>query len=376
MRLEDYLNGMKKNNPEAVREIANELNALPFEGCTIIYLIPRIVGCLLNHEKLDQILQKLSDVTTESLRKKIFMGTTIPPACERQLKPYGLIYDGNIPSDIALILKKKWMSYYVQRFPRKLDPITPSAFLKLVLLLGMVQKEGTIRLNKGNRRSYESQLQKLNKRLYLDEEDAFIPYVIDYLKQINLIHWHKEKRIVPMTENIKKWFAENKTENIKQFYGWLKYRVYAPEILNLIKELGMNQEDQDVWINTDFFDKELLHSANVGSQLGLVRLIRYRQKTYIQLTPEGWFLAKEDIPPSWKSRDLLLSADFELFIPYNYDPFFIAEVHSFGELRSNEYFVVFDIDPMNKVHKGDFFDQIKNVCRYIPDVVRYDYENQ
>ncbi|WP_227936439.1 hypothetical protein [Alkalihalobacillus deserti] len=374
MNLEECLRKKGKENPEMIRRIAMNLNVHPpIQNCAINSLISYIKKSLMQQGNLDRIIQSFTEVTQNHLRKKVFTHKSLPEIYEEEIKEFGLIYDGEIPSDIKVELKKKWLPYYIKTAPYQFEPTTPSAFLKLILILTLLQKEKSLKLNK--RRYFNNHLNKIKKMVLINEEDNVVNHIIEYLKKNNLINWEDEKSLYPMTENIKAWFEQNRVENIREFYEWLKHKYISPNIMKLVDEISKYQNDENTWINTELFENRLLSDAQQSQLFGLLRIKKDEEQNYIQLTPEGWYISKKEHPLCWKSKDILLSAAFELFVPYYYDPYLIEEVYSFGDLISNELFIVFDVDPLDRKNKEQFYKRIEKFCRYVPDVVRYEYEN-
>lgn len=374
MNLEECLRKEGKENPEKVRYIAMKCDVHPpIPNCSSTFLIPYIKNKLIQQENLNRIIESLTEVTQHNLRKKVFKNKSLPESCEEELKEFCLIYDGEIPSDINDELKKKWLPYYIKKAPYQFEPITPSAFLKLILFLTLLQKEKSLKLNK--RRNFNIHLNKIKKLLLLNEKDNLLNHIIVFLEKNNLINWDDEKNLYPITENIKIWFEQNRVENIRNFYEWLKNKYISPNIMKLVDEIGNYQKEEDEWINTELFENNLLKDAQQSQLFGLLRIKKDGDINFIQLTPEGWYISKQEQPVCWKSKDILLSASFELFVPYYYDPFLIEEIYSFGDIISNEFFLVFYIVPLDKENKEQFFRRIEILCRYVPEVVRYEYEN-
>ncbi|MBP1924302.1 hypothetical protein J2Z76_000155 [Sedimentibacter acidaminivorans] len=112
-------------------------------------------------------------------------------------------------------------------------------------------------------------------------------------------------------------------------------------------------------------------------------LIRTRYLTYyVRLTSEAWYYIKKECPNYWNSKNILISADFEIFIPYNYNHEVIFLLDRYGELIDNDYFLVYKIDfdyPKNDLlflNMEDFqilIKELKNKSLFIPQVVEYEF---
>ena len=81
-----------------------------------------------------------------------------------------------------------------------------------------------------------------------------------------------------------------------------------------------------------------------SSQLDLIQVNKKSGKTYVQLMPEGWYLAKKQVHPLWNYEALLVSASFEIFVPYHYNPFILFELLPVCRMKDSHYFLVFDIE--------------------------------
>jgi hypothetical protein len=72
---------------------------------------------------------------------------------------------------------------------------------------------------------------------------------------------------------------------------------------------------------------------------------------------------------------MLVSASFEIFVPYHYNPFILFELLPVCTMKDSHYFLVFDIElgPVkNKTVLREFYYTLVGSSSVIPDVVNYD----
>jgi hypothetical protein len=151
---------------------------------------------------------------------------------------------------------------------------------------------------------------------------------------------------------------------------------FKQEFLNLIK-LGLITE---VHLDTEkYTDRELYteieNYTDTEKKMNIENL-----KLYI-LSPESWYMLSGQKPAQWIDSVIYANPDYEVFVPYNYNPFEVQIIDFYNgkeELKyDDDYFIISTINDYHKFknnifHPEDLLQSIKNNCDNIPDL--YEYE--
>jgi hypothetical protein len=143
--------------------------------------------------------------------------------------------------------------------------------------------------------------------------------------------------------------------------------------------------------------------------MGLILKVIKENIVYIQLAPETWYMTTGQRPAEWLEENIIITPDFEVFIPYYFNPIVVDMFSCYGKLKNSviekqmlkssktknksrkreskknkyryyisidDYFLVFDIEESKKIESkvytySNFYEALK--CN-MPDIVRDELE--
>lgn len=158
--------------------------------------------------------------------------------------------------------------------------------------------------------------------------------IIKYLVGSGLIQKSKDLYSI----NIQKYNAWNKKsiENVmEKFYG----EIAGGKVINFLEVISKQQNAPDEWIDLRIINNISLEYDR-AKFLGLISTHVEDEITYVQLSPEAWMLTKKFFHPLWNEQAILVSASFEVFFPFQYEPFILNEMLPFCTLKDSHYFLV------------------------------------
>lgn len=290
---------------------------------------------------------------------------------EKNLQILGIMYKSIIPDEIKEIVLNLLRNNSI----RKIDisqckvKVLPSLFLKLLLLLN--------RISKMTNNSYIA----FN---LIDFEYGFINNkdILLYLKENKLVAEKDEKSLIVKEENYKNWLSE-KTDSIKDFYNYIFNSIDQKRCWNFLKSIYsiMRMSTELVKIEKLIEIKDIQQELSNVCKLGLItEVYKDNSKLYL-LSPEMWYLLSNELPVQWLDPVIYANPDYDVFVPYNYNPFTVQIIDYFNgkeDLNYNDdYFI---ISSLNNYHKFDnnifqyqeLLQSIKSNCDDIPDL--YEHE--
>lgn len=237
-----------------------------------------------------------------------------------RLSNLGIIYEGKVlPDDLKNRLVERWRKDIISNFDSYSVETRTSKFVKLILLIGYIEKE-TIK-------NYED---LINCSIASKE---ILNNLIDYLESSKIITRNRNDSI-NLDKHILKLWRNDERRILKEFYDFYFRRNDLKANL-LFEALLLLQRDDMEWIHlseSDFILGKFEDEINALKLEGCIYSIKYNNSEYIQLSPEIWFLLNGDIPHAWNVKNIILTPDFELFIPYYFNPFVIYTINYYGEM--------------------------------------------
>ncbi|MDF9408235.1 MAG: hypothetical protein A4E52_00122 [Pelotomaculum sp. PtaB.Bin013] len=371
MKLIDFLDRVGE---ERVWEIALALQVVGVGDNFYLGHIKKLIIDFLTHSRsIDWLLNRLGPRSVSTLKKMVYSWKSPGPGVESTLSRYGLVFHGQIPDDLRELYVAHFYPKVVGTFPGVPRPVVTSAFLKLVLLLGFIQREKVV-MNPDKPRSFSQKMKKLSGQLGLCD-DHWLREILEYLKDRRLIYI-KNGVIFPDRGKLLSWYSDMGHDCKWDFYEWVAAKTRSEETLEFLTILARAQRQQEDWINVEVFSG-LVRVREISERLGLVRYMDNGEKCYVQLTAEGWHISKKSYPDEWIERAIVVSADFETCIPCTYDPQIIAIMDYFGELVTHDFFLVFTLENLKGKTRDawcdyrEFLKVLSERSRRLPDVVRY-----
>ncbi|MGN4847340.1 hypothetical protein [Bacillus cereus group sp. MYBK134-1] len=292
----------------------------------------------------------------------------------RELSRFGIVINKKIPSDIQEEIRKQSRTYVIKVFAEETKKVMYTPFLKCMLFFSYVAKVQQFVCKQTKNDKF---VRKAIQSLYFFEEDrVWIYKFLDYFVCTGVLQKQDSKYSVD-DDGLLIWRKRDITTNLKRFYQKL-----SPNFsVSWLQSIGQYQESPEEWIDLNILSVENL-GYSLAIRYGLVEQIEKESRKFLRLTPEGWCLAKGISHPSWNENSFVVSAGFELFIPYHIDPFLIMEIGCALSLKDSDYFLVYDLMSIQEEKKYSVCRDsrqisytILNKSTYIPDVVRYDLEH-
>lgn len=347
-------------------------NRIPFveqQEPARIYILEKMNDYLLNFQKSYWIYEKISPISKKALYQIIYDGITIYPGQLMEIQKYGVCYNGVVPDDLRSMLRISFRNNVIRRIPDYQHKVLISYFSKAVHLLRIVLLNQSIKLNFSKKKQVEKFLNSNN----FSCEVRLFKNMIDYFLKSDLVSYENNK-LIPNPREIIEWF-NSYPNNFIDLYQWILDNV-VPEVMSLVKTLAILQKDSSEWVDIEVLPATISTNLSIAKceKTGLLEFAEISNYHFVQLTNEGWFFAKKDIPPTWLEKNLLVSAAFEIFIPYNYDRLVFNYFSLYGSLKSNDFYSVFDLDlPRNGYQiKKEISTLLEQKARYIPEIVRYE----
>ena len=347
-------------------------------GITKTIMIERIAANLLHRNGIQRVLGRLDEACVTALRQFILIGANPQEKHVDRLLQFGLVIDGQVPDDLAEVCCPLFVKQVLRQFPAISEPCMPSTFLKTVLIAVAIHKNASAKTT----HSKKNCLKNVAKSALLPHDDYSVHCALDYLESEKMVTWlkYENRYCLAATPELLAWFHNDTLKNLRYFYSWIIHKTKMQSADKLVVSLGRLQETSNSWIEKNVFS-DMMRGLSMDwlYRLGLIRFWQPNQhETYIQLTPEGWYLSTSKYPLVWE-KGLQISADSEIFVPHNYDPMIVALMNMFCKLTANDYFLVFDLDELHirgsRIYSlTTFLEAIQTRCEELPSVVQYQIE--
>ena len=374
MNLEEALMELEE---QEIKTIAKELEVHLEDNFTKRWYVIKISEKLLNFTYLEKSLfHKMSNSSLNSLFIFVFTGVQPKKECRTELSKFGCIVNNTVPDDLYSELWKNGRSLAVSELPDIKEGFTPSMFSRCIQLL-LYLKE--VKVIHDTKKRFIKELDKIELALCISNDDrTLVKGLLSFLISEKLVV--RENKKLYFNENVfSQWKLEESHERLKRFYS---YQKDSNNIFEYLSHIGKLQERSEEWVRLNYLPPITLGPEKTQT-LGLAKYVTFNGKSYIQLTPEGWFLIKGEAPVEWLVNNFIVTADFELFIPHNSNPFLFLSFYPFCTLKQNNFFIVYDMnifdDNLFASHEKKYrylYNMLKKRSRYIPEVVKYEFETK
>ncbi|MFY3790505.1 hypothetical protein ACOQFO_02115 [Ureibacillus sp. MALMAid1270] len=348
---------------EQLNSILKKLKIDPFKGATKTWYARVIV------EFYTKNFQRIVNIIDEKTVNDLLLFAHIQkPINDKQLQlleDYGIIIDGELPDDIKEYLIHWSKSMFVKTFASINENPIHSIFLKCVLLLHFFERVQKVTLTQ---RKNNRNVRLLTEELLMEKETVW--KVINTLVNYGLIK--KTKNLYELNvSSYSTWKKQTIDKILETFYE----KQIGRRAILLLQKISKYQHEPNEWVDMTVISDAAIEFDQL-KQLGLIQVHKNSGKTYVQLMPEGWYLVKKQVHPLWNQEALLVSASFEIFVPYHYDPFILFELLPVCRMKDSHYFLVFDIEldqiMKNKKVTQEFHYTLTGCASTIPDVVDYE----
>ncbi|ARU63450.1 hypothetical protein CBW65_22460 [Tumebacillus avium] len=375
LNLMDWLDRCSKERLQSITKILY----IEAPGQTVGYMKNKIADYLLDSKKLDKILQTLEPNLRETLRHFALIGEKrIGGRYGVYLETLGILHEGVMPDDLFELMQHALLDV-TTRFDDVIIAHQPSPFLNLVLYVSVLLNcDMKLKYNTPKNRSNSHTKIMEKSMIYTDQN---LSHIFKYMLQKGFYEIYEGEMICNSTK-VQQWFDPgSQASEIREFYNFLLRRRNAENLNGFLEKLSTWQNSIDDWVLVDVLLSSLSGAASIEKieSFGLIRFHSHEGKMYAQLTPEAWLLTKDDYPLVWREKQMLLSADYDLLIPYTFDPFIIAMALKYADLSSNDVFLVFDIykvvektEPSTCVQ--NFVKEVIERTVKVPNVVDYEFQ--
>ncbi|MCF8012533.1 MAG: hypothetical protein K9L56_14780 [Clostridiales bacterium] len=377
MRLIKFLNEL---DMEELLELARELRVSIFKDSVRSYFERKIVEKLTRLDYLNKIIVKLDKPCITTLAQLVYFGTCSNKKYLDVLRKKGLVYkDMQVPDDVKELLEE-CLYPKISRSIRKKWEVKETPFLNLILLIGLMQRD-EINIKKLKNNSSKSKIKAENKNAYSNlERDRDL--LINFLEHQDIVYW-KDNILLINRPELLLWNKKDNATKFELLYNWL--RAKNKKVHEMVAALSRIQNDIDDWIEIDVFvEGDIPYTKETIEKFGLVSFCKIKDQGFVKLTPVVWYCIKGIYSSYWYSKSILISADFEVFIPHDFDPNIISLLDKYGQLKDFDYFLVYDIDPSN-LKKELLYQESKSYQMFIeeleiksdtmPQVVDYELRN-
>ncbi|WP_282154490.1 hypothetical protein [Cytobacillus gottheilii] len=346
-------------------DILKKLKIEPFKDATKSWIAKDIAAFYQDSERFLRVIQSFGEKTINDLLLFAHIQKPINDEQAQLFNDYGILVEGELPDDLKDCLIQWSRSMFVKTFSSISEGTNHSLFLKCVLLLNYFEREQNLKLTQ---RKNDRNVRFLTEELIMDKETVW--KVINTLVNYGLIQ--KTKNLYELNVSASaKWKKQTVDKVLEAFYG----KQVGRRGIIFLQKISKYQENPDEWVDMTVISDTAMEFDQTR-QLGLIRVLRESGKTYVQLMPEGWYLTKKQVHPLWNQEAILVSASFEIFVPYHYDPFILFELSPVCRMKDSHYFLVFDIEldqiMKNKKVLQEFYYTITGCASIIPDVVEYE----
>ncbi|MCF8567677.1 hypothetical protein LLE49_23440 [Alicyclobacillus tolerans] len=300
------------------------------------------------------------DSLQEKLPTLVFAGGYYP----RELEEYSVVIDGRMPDDVRLMLQRAFRQTIISKFPQYKSPSRHTPFLQCILLLDLLQKQ--------EKRSIGMRTRKFRTELKTRGLEAnIVPRLIHKLQMLDLIETQKSHLFLH-EQQYRLWLETPMHTRMNQYYQ--SELSNPPEMILKVVEL---KAEPDEWLCLDMLGTRIgsVVEGKALLEMGIVEFKEVDMQTYGRLSNLGWYLYFQREPHEWAQPMILVSADFEAFVPHNYDPEAIEYLLHISKLKNTGYFLVFDLNVVASKETKSLMELLNKRAMAVPDVVRFELTN-
>lgn len=364
----NHIDLLVKLKSEELKQILDTLKIDVFTDATDLWKAKQIAENYTSDGKFQRVIQEIDNQTINDF---LFYVHSEKPLKEEQvniLSKYGMIVNQILPSDLKERLQNWSRSYFIKEFPDRKESVHHTQFLKMVFVLCYFERRIEIKLNWNRKKDKNVRIASEETRVNKEDFKKMVGYLVD----CGILN--KSNQVYRLNHQVyRKWRQEPIDTNLFNFYT----DVADQRVFELMSKISRYQRKPHEWVDTRVI-KDISLEYDLTKQLGLIYVHKENGKSFVQLSPEGWYLIKKQFHPLWNDKLLIISADYEVFIPFNYEPFILFDLLPFCEIEDSSYFIVLRINNVDEKSKSDnllfFYETIKARTSHIPDVVKYDFE--
>lgn len=389
---------LSERNLDELKAVAKRLHRLDDKDpeLSAIEYKRRIKDELLNHlwRILSENIPEESDVMVDL--KNLCLGIKdVNRISKNTLCSLGILYKNDIiPDEIKNILFTKWREGFIKSINDPIFKVIPSAFLRLTMILRVI--EG----------GYIERYEELINLKFSDEFST--KELVEYLISSDIITLKSEDTIQVQNFNLKV-MRNDKLSFMKDFYDKLilKNNPVLCELLSLILTI---QENHSNWVSLKdcgSISYKFANDIELLIDLGCLLHTEENNENFVQLAPDMWYILTGKHHKLWELDGVIITPDFEVFIPYFFDPLVIDMLNHYGDSLNmkitcsevkvkgnvrmskgrrvqrklkrvcigygNDYFFVYNIENCKNKDSGTY--SFNQFCSYLqrcmPDIVRY-----
>jgi hypothetical protein len=329
MKLREHLNEL---DIIQLREIAKTLHCIDgkdyFDNrnlyiSKICYALDKYLWDTIENKDADIYIDKR---TLADLKKLSFGLTLINEQSYFCLRRLGIVFKINeVPDDLREKFINRWKPEIIKCLDNYQIEVRPSAFLKLILLIGYIEKE-----------KFNTYEELLNNNISNKES---LNIIVDYLENVKIIR-KKHDGAVSLNQYFLNMWRKNILNAIREFYEFYfnQKNIDNSSLLSMLKAIQNNSGE---WINVNeskFLLDEFQRELNVLRDVGGIYYVEEKSEVYIQISPEFWFMLTGQFHQDWEIQNTIITPDFELFVPYYFNPFIIDIVNRNSELLNQIIF--------------------------------------
>lgn len=364
----NHIDLLVKLNSEELNQILDTLKIDIINGTTDLWKAKQIADEYTSDGKFQRLIQEIGNQTINDF---LFYVHVEKPLKEEQvniLSKYGLIVNQILPRDLKERLQNWSRSNFVKEFPDRKESVHHTHFLKMVFVLCYFERRSEIKLNWNRKNDKNVRIASEEIRVIKENFKKLVGYLVD----CGIVN--KSNHVYKLNHQVyRKWRQEPIDTSLFNFYT----DVADQRVFELMSKISRYQREPHEWVDTRVITDTSLE-YDLTKQLGLIYVHKENDRLFVQLSPEGWYLIKKQFHPLWNEKLLIISADYEVFIPFYYEPFILFDLLPFCEIEDSSYFIVLRINNVEEKRKSDdlvfFYETIKSRASHIPDVVKYDFE--
>ena len=290
---------------------------------------------------------------------------------KRILRNKFILFNEDIPDEIEEIVFKDLINKFIYDIEGEPIEVEATPFLKFMLMINFVSKNNL-------------EINEIFKRINVEKGYLNRKIVLEYLQIRNLL---TEDRKYIDTNRYNLWIGENITA-IEDFYNFILNQLNIKRIFDVINVIAKihGADKKEKWVSLNEIERiinEYEKEVEIAIDLGIILNKKFANKEFIKLSPETWYLVTGERPNVWCNKGIILTPLYEVFIPYNFDPFIIQVFDYLGRqslekdkktiLYNDDYFIISDISEINKsdnnLPASKLIEYIKKYCEDIPDIV-------
>lgn len=265
----------------------------------------------------------LKEYEIEDLKNLCFEKEKIGVNSLNRFREIGIIDKyNNILDDIRKCLIGKWRLEFTKALEDMTICVNPSVFLRLILILGFIEKDKI--------QTYEELTE-----LKFANRDIIIK-IKEYLQNQDLIICREDAIIELNYQKVNTWRCINP---IKGFYNYY-FDIRDLKISECLYKIGEIQQNDREWISVNkanFIVKKYFAEIKFLESIGCLLVATESTEEYFQLSPEMRYIISEKIPLGWSNDNIIVTPDFEVFVPFYYNPLEIYDINYYGELNNRKF---------------------------------------